>query len=467
MRSFLLSLFIAGIFFSSNIYGSNTNKSALIQLRITHFSNDYVKLLAFSGEQRYIADSALVDTKGNAAFKRDTAYLSGVYFILFPDMKYAQIMLDKEQQFSLSFDKENPVATMAVTNSLDNELLYKNLRFEAELASKFDSFQRKLDLYAKGSAEYINTDAEREKLVAVRKAHIKSFADNYPDAFFTKFKLAGQNAEIRYPKRPDGTVDEPLQSYYFINDYWKGYDFSDERLLYTPVYFNKLKKYIDMLPQAADSLIKYADVVIDLSKANKELFKFTVNWIALQYKQPKVMGQEAFYVHLIEKYWTYDQAFWAKDYEVDRLRQQAKLIKPSLIGNIGQNLTGNDENGKQISIYDITAPFTVIYLFSYDCENCKKESPKLVKFYNEWKNKGVDIFSICIDGEQDEWKKYLTKNGMTFHNIFDPKNATGFGARYHVEHTPQIYVLNKNHKIIASNILSEQIPKIIEEELKK
>lgn len=222
-----------------------------------------------------------------------------------------------------------------------------------------------------------------------------------------------------------------------------------------------------MLPQAADSLIKYADVVIDLSKANKELFKFTVNWIALQYKQPKVMGQEAFYVHLIEKYWTYDQAFWAKDYEVDRLRQQAKLIKPSLIGNIGQNLTGNDEKGKQISIYDITAPFTVIYLFSYDCENCKKESPKLVKFYNEWKNKGVDIFSICIDGEQDEWKKYLTKNGMTFHNIFDPKNATGFGARYHVEHTPQIYVLNKNHKIIASNILSEQIPKIIEEELKK
>lgn len=77
-------------------------------------------------------------------------------------------------------------------------------------------------------------------------------------------------------------MDEPLQSYYFINDYWKGYDFSDERLLYTPVYFNKLKKYIDMLPQAADSLIKYADVVIDLSKANKELFKFTVNWIALR-----------------------------------------------------------------------------------------------------------------------------------------------------------------------------------------
>ena len=56
---------------------------------------------------------------------------------------------------------------------------------------------------------------------------------------------------------------------------------------------------------------------------------------------------------------------------------------------------------------------------------------------------------------------------MTFHNIFDPKNQTGFGSKYHVDHTPEIYVLNKNHKIIGSNISSEQIPKIIEDELKK
>ena len=449
---------------------STTNKTpnpAAIQLKIKGFSNNYVKLLAFLGDQRYISDSAMVDESGNAIFTKDSAYQKGMYFILFPDMKYAQMLLEKEQQFKLSFDKENPVGTMIVSNSLDNELLYKNLKFEQEITPKFDSLQKQLDLQAKGSETYLKTELEREKLVAIRKAHIKWFADNHPNAFFTRFKIAGQNPDIRYPKRKDGSIDEALQSYYFINDYWKDYDFADERLLYTPVYFNKLKKYIDMVPQAADSLIKYAGFVIDKSKANKEIFKFTVNWIAMQYKQPKIMGQEAFYVFLIEKYWTYDQAFWAKDYEVDRLRQQAKLMKPSLIGNTGQNVTGTDEFGKTISIYDIKTPFTVIYLFSYDCDNCKKESPKLVKFYNEWKNKGVDVFSICVDGETDEWKKYLQKNNMTFHNIFDPKNQTGFGSKYHVDHTPEIYVLSKNHKIIGSNISSEQIPKIIEDELKK
>ncbi len=475
MRSLYILSLLLFIGCSGNIYSSTNTSSgknnatdpAYIQLHIKGFSNGYIKLLAFAGEQRYITDSALIDANGNGVLKNDSSYQKGMYFILFPDMKYTQMLIDREQHFTLSFEKENPTGSMVVNNSIDNELLYKNLKFEAETGPKFDSLQKILNLNTKSSEIFSKTELAREKLVATRKSHIKWFADNYPDAFFTKFKLSGQNPDIRYPKLPDGSIDEALQSFYFINDYWKGYDFSDERMLYTPVYYNKLKKYIDMLPQAADSLIKYADIIIDLSKANKEIFKFTVNWIAIQYKLPKVMGQDAFYVHLIEKYWTYDQAFWAKDYEVDRLRQQAKLLKPSLIGNIGQNVTGNDVNGKPISIYDITKPFTVVYLFSYDCENCKKETPKLVKFYNEWKNKGVDVFAICIDGEPDKWKEYLTKNAMTFHNIFDPKNTTGFGTKYHVEHTPQIYVLNKNHKIIGSYINSEQIPKIIEDELNK
>lgn len=441
--------------------------SANIELQMKGIKNDYVKLLAFYGDQQYITDSAWVNANGAATFNKDTGYQEGLYFILFPDFTFTQMLLGKQQQFSMSFDKANAVQTMQTSGSIDNELLYKNLNFEAELAPKFDSLQKMLDIQIPGSAEYIKTESERDKLVEKRKAHIKWFADYHSETFFTKFKILGQNPDIRYPKMADGSIDIPLQSYYYINDYWKGYDFKDERLLFTPVYYNKLKKYIEMLPQAADSLIKYADKVIDASKANRELFKFTANWIALHYKIPKIMGQEKFYVHLIEKYWTYDQAFWSKDYEIDRIRAQVKLMKPSLIGNVGQNVKGTNENGQNTSIYDIKTPFTIVYLFSYDCENCKKESPKLVQFYNEWKNKGVDVFSICIDGEEDGWKTYLQKNGMTFHNIFDPKNTTGFGSKYYVDNTPEIYVLNKDHIIIGSNINSAQIPKIIEDELKK
>lgn len=78
---------------------------------------------------------------------------------------------------------------MIVSNSIDNELLYKNLKFEQEITPKFDSLQKQLDLQAKGSETYLKTELEREKLVASRKAHIKWFADNHPNAFLPDLKL--------------------------------------------------------------------------------------------------------------------------------------------------------------------------------------------------------------------------------------------------------------------------------------
>jgi peroxiredoxin len=453
---------------SDNNTNSTERKSLNIQLKVNGFANSYVKLLGFFADKQYGIDSAYVDAKGNAVFKQDTSLRGGMYLVVFSENKFIQILIDKDQQFTLEFDYNNPVHTMKVSNSLDNELLYKNLKFESQIAPKFESVQQQMNQFPKGSEQYIAAELQQQQLIEERKAHIKWFSDNHPDAFFTKFKIAGQNAELRNPKRPDGSIDDFMQTYYFINDYWNGYDFSDERMLRTPVYFNKLKKYVkDFSPQDADSLIKYCDKVIDLSKANKEMFKFTANWIALQYKEPKVMGQDAFYVHLIEKYWTYDQAFWSEKYEIDRLRAQVRQMKPSLIGQTGQNVTGTNEYGQQISIYDIKAPYTVVYIFSYDCETCKKETPKLVQMYNEWKNKGVDVFSICIDGDKEKWKAYLKQNNMTFSNMFDPKNETSFRLKYYVDVTPEVYVLNKDHKIIASNIGPASVPEVVMKDMKK
>lgn len=82
---------------------STTNKTpnpAAIQLKIKGFSNNYVKLLAFLGDQRYISDSAMVDESGNAIFTKDSAYQKGMYFILFPDMKYAQMLLEKNSNLN-------------------------------------------------------------------------------------------------------------------------------------------------------------------------------------------------------------------------------------------------------------------------------------------------------------------------------------------------------------------------------
>jgi len=432
-----------------------------LKVKVNGFSSEEVKLMGFYGDQNWIVDSVMADASGNFEFKKDTPLLAGMYFLVFPDQSYAQLLVDKDQQFSLEFNKADIVNTMQVKNSLDNELLYKNLQFEAEIQKKFEPVNKKVEELPEGSEERKKAEQEQEKLVAERKGHIQWFVNNHPEAFFTKFKIAGQNPDLKKPLLPDGSVDKELQVYYYRNEFWNGVDFSDVRLLRTPVYFNKLKKYMkELTPQIVDSVIKYADIVTLKSKVNKEMFKFTANWIALQYKNSKTMGHEAVYVHMVDKYWTYDQAWWSDSTEIEGLRKEVNLMKPSLIGQTGQDIRAKNEFGQYISLYDLKAPVVVLYIFSYECENCQKETPKLVKVYNEWKNRGVDVFSLCLNENESEWKKYLKESGMTFHNVIDFQRESRYHRKYHIDITPEIYVLDKDHKIIASNINSEQLSDI-------
>jgi peroxiredoxin len=473
MKSTALFFFIFSLLLGAKVssaqdisVGGKAVKPFELKLKIKDFANGYLRLAGISGDQNFGIDSAFVDAAGTAVFKIDSGLPSGMYFILFPDNSIVQLLVDKEQQLSLEFSKADVINTMKAIGSVDNELFYKNLLEEMAVNKPIDSIQKLLKNAAKGSNNYNLLEAEVKKMKEERKRKLKWYSDSYPNSFFTKFKLAGQNPDTPKPLRADGSVNEALYVFNYRNDFWNGYDFSDARLLRTPVYFNKLKKFIlDLTPQVPDSIIKYADWVTMKSKADKEVFKFTANWIALYYKEAKILGRESVYVFMVEKFWTPDQAFWSKDYEIQRLRMQAKEMKVSLIGQTGHDVKGVNEKGQAIALYDSKAPVTIVYMYSYDCDNCKKETPKMVKLYNEWKGKGLDLFTICIDGEPQPWKDYLQQNGLANRNILDPGNTSNFRAHYYFEVTPGIFVLDRNHKIIATNVGAESIPLILAKEL--
>ena len=99
-------------------------------------------------------------------------------------------------------------------------------------------------------------------------------------------------------------------------------------------------------------------------------------------------------------------------------------------------------------------------MYNPTCEHCMKETPQLVEWYKKNKNSGVDVFAIAIDTDKNEWTDYIEKNGMEFTNVFDPTNESIY-AKYYVNVTPEIYLLNKERKIIAKNLKVFQIDEMI------
>ena len=94
------------------------------------------------------------------------------------------------------------------------------------------------------------------------------------------------------------------------------------------------------------------------------------------------------------------------------------------------------------------------------------ETPELHKYYLENKAKGLDVYAIAIDTDDAKWKAYIAKNGLSWTNVHDPTNRSIY-AKYYVDVTPEIYVLNKDRVIIGKNLKTEQVQIIIDRDKAK
>jgi peroxiredoxin len=438
-------------------------QTADIQIAVTGLSGGKARLLGSFAEQRFLIDSAVIDANGRAAFRRDSLYPQGLLYVLLPDNTSIPFMASEDQQFTLRTRQGALADAMAVEGSTDNELLYQNLRFENDFQKRYQAVAQALKALAPGSPAYDEQKRQSDELLEARRQHLQSFIREHPNTLFTRYKIAGQNPELRDVRKPDGAPDEQAQIARYRAEFWDNVNFSDARLLRTPVIFNKLKRYIsELTPQHPDSLIAATDALVKRVLDKPEYYQFFVNWIALQYEPTKttVMDGEAVYVHIIKQYITPERAFWTTPAEISALQRRADEMSASLLGRPGPNVTAPDPNGQLRSLLDLKAPYLVVFMYNPDCDHCIEETPRLIEFLKNRAERDVEVFGIALDTDAAAWKAFIARMGIPWVNVFDPTNRAIY-AKYYVDITPELYVLNPERIIIGKNLKAAQIAEVI------
>ena len=435
---------------------------AEIILNVKNMTDPQASLIGFFAETHFKADTTTVNN-GKIVFKNAEGYDQGLYYVSIGNERFAQIMLGDDQKFEVSLDAADPINTIKVKGSLENELFYENLKYEEDFNARFAAVNNKLKAQTEGSAEYRQLEASKKTLDKERKDVLDKLFKSHPDLLFTKFKMAGQNPEIK-----EGLSDKE-QVYHFRKEFWDNVDFSDERLIRTPVINNKLKRYIkELTPQNADSIVHYSKELIDKTLQYPEYFKYFSNWVVLEYEAGKstIMDAEAVFVKITQEYFTRERAFWADSMEVYAIINRGREMGNSLVGQKGPNVTVPGVDGNPKTLFDSDADYLVVYLYAPSCEHCMEETPQLVKWYNENKSKSCDVYAIALDTEIQEWKDYVAKNNMTFTNVHDPTNRSIY-ATYYVDVTPELYLLNKDRTIIGKNLKTFQLETVIAKDKEK
>jgi peroxiredoxin len=449
----------------------NAQKNHQINFQITGYTEgSSVKLVGNFAEQNFLADTARFAAGGKLTFKNAEGFYDGMYYLLLPDDRNISFFIvGGEDNCTIRSSKDNLLLGLSAEGSLENTIFFENNQYQAALEAKFNAVNQQARTAQ--PAEQAAFKAQLQSLLDERDAKIIALRAQYPNALFPKFKQAGQNPKLRVAYRPDGAIDSMTTMINFKNDWWNGCDFTDGRLVRTPVFFNKLKKYIDeYTPQNPDSIIVAADCLLAKTLNNKELHKPALEWFLAKYKplQTKLMDGEAVYSYLILKYMTPNLFPDLDDKDLKATQTRAQEMRSSLIGMIGQNVWGKDKNGFKRSLYDLNSPIKIVYIYYTDCEHCQQETPKLRDIYDKWNKRGVEIFSIGANvKERADWLNFEKKYGINWTNVMDPLLESKFNEKYFVDNTPEMYVLDKNFRIIAKNLKPEQLPEIFERELGK
>lgn len=433
-----------------------------IKFKVDGLKDTTAYLGYYYGESTFVKDTAKVNHAGEFAFDGKQSLPQGVYFLVLNKTRIFELVVGQNQNFALETNTSDYVKNMKVTGDVDNKLFFDNMIFNMERHQEAEPFLKVLQ------DSSLSDDQKKDAREAFMKINEKVLAyqdkviNEHPATLTARIFKASKPVKIPDPpKKADGSIDSTFQLRWYREHFFDYFDLADDALIRMPrpIYQEKVNEYLDKLyaPQA-DTLKKALNRVITKAKKNQETYKYSV-WVAvLKFQNPEIMGLDEVFVHLNDTYFASGEMnFWANDQMRKNLKEHADRLRKSLIGQKGANLIMQDINLKPRALYDIKNKYTVLYIFDPDCGSCKKETPKLVNFYNH-KKFDLEVFAVSADTSMVKMKNYIKEMNMKWITVNGPRTYVGpYQDLYDANTTPTLYVLDNQKKIIGKKIPAEKL----------
>ena len=438
-----------------------------IRITVNGFKEGNTYLLCnYYGDKQYIKDSAKAGPKGEMLFKGTNKYEQGLYFILRENKKYFDVIMDTDQHFTIETDTVDFVKHMKVKTSEENNLFLTYQKFIISQQTLAEPLRAQL----KQTKDKDSTKIIKDKLSKIDTAvttYTRNFKKEHAGTFIVKLLTAGEDPVIpETPVLANGQKDTLFPFRYYKAHFFDNIDFNDERLLYSPVFHPKIKQYMErMTIQIPDSINVSADYLVEKARNNTELFKYIVYWLTYNYESSKIMGMDAVFVHMVEKYYVTNQAYWVDSTQLYKITNRAYTLKPILIGKKAPAINMVDSTNKPLALYDVKGKYTVVIFWDEDCGHCQKEVPKLKELYDsKLKAMGIQVYAISTEEKPKEWKKFIVDHKLNWLNVHQPDDYKRAVTKkiYDVISTPYIYLLDENKIIKAKHIDVEQLGNLID-----
>ncbi|MCE3228092.1 MAG: hypothetical protein K0S32_2643 [Bacteroidetes bacterium] len=477
-----------------------------IKVNLKGCKDTVMYLVKYQWDQKYIADTCKKVKNGLAQFKGKKELERGVYVLVSQGMGiYFDMFVNESQNFTITADMTDLVGTLKATNK-ENETFFNYLKFITAKNLEFGKFR---DEKTKGLNKADSTKLMNEKAMEFAKQakqHDADFMIKHKGSFIAD--VVNLRTEKEMGPAAAGVSDSlaRIQQYYYYKEhYFDGMNFKDEKIVRTPFFSDRVKRYYEsIIIQHPDTMIVELDRLFARTTEGSMVYNLMLGHFTYKYESNKNMMFDKFgnsitfekvFVHLANKYICSGRAKGVYTEEtVKAICERARIVGGLLPGTKVDDLFMIDtiygkrvakmgfdtcKSSKSISdlyykkeaelkpmyktLYSVKSKYTVLVFWASDCGHCKTEIPKLKEALDKVKGKiDFSVFGVQTKEDYDEWIKFIREKKLDFINVFDPMHLNNLKERFDINSTPIIYILDKDKRIKAKKISTEQVIELLE-----
>ncbi|MBK7028302.1 MAG: redoxin domain-containing protein [Bacteroidales bacterium] len=149
---------------------------------------------------------------------------------------------------------------------------------------------------------------------------------------------------------------------------------------------------------------------------------------------------------------------------VKKLKEREETLLKLLPGNLAPEFTMNDSTGKAVSLASFKGQYLLVDFWASWCGPCRKENPNVVQAYKSFNSKGFTILGVSLDNDKSKWLEAVAADGLTWTHVSELQGWNCSAAKlYGVMSIPANFLLDKEGKIVGSNLRGEDLEKKLQE----
>jgi peroxiredoxin len=121
------------------------------------------------------------------------------------------------------------------------------------------------------------------------------------------------------------------------------------------------------------------------------------------------------------------------------------------VGSKAPDISLPNAKGDIVKLSSLRGKVVLLDFWASWCGPCRQSNRKMGPLYKQYKDKGLEVYAVSIDGNKNAWSNAVQQDKMDWLQVIDVKAERGneLTHTWNLQYIPSTFLIDKEGKIVA------------------